>query len=236
MTKQERAERTRRELIRSAADAFDRHGYVQARMAGISAEAGVSSGALHFHFENKATLAAAVEGEAALALRTAARHATRRSVNSLQALTDISHALAELLRSDVTVRAGFQLSCDTAKEPGVSLRQEWQSCVQQLIAQASTEGVLAPGISQESLADAIVATTTGFQVLGRENREWLARSALTGFWQLLLPHMATPEALRGLDPGGTAPSIPSQVGPVRESTAVLCDSTAVLCASAESAA
>ncbi|MDH6112143.1 AcrR family transcriptional regulator [Kitasatospora sp. MAP12-15] len=203
MTKQERSARTRRELIRSAAEAFDQYGYIQARMAGISSEAGVSSGALHFHFENKAALAAAVEAEAALALRGAARSASLTGRNALQVLTDTSHELADLLRSDVTARAGFQLSCDGAKGPGLSLRQEWQSCVQQLLSQAALEGVLAPGASQQSLAAAIVAATTGFEVLGRTNREWLSRSALTGFWQLLHPVLATPEALAGLNPAGT---------------------------------
>ncbi|MFE6134365.1 TetR family transcriptional regulator, partial [Streptomyces sp. NPDC056437] len=61
MKQQERAVRTRRALVHSAAEAFQQHGYVQARLAQISADAGVSPGALHFHFENKAALARAVQ-------------------------------------------------------------------------------------------------------------------------------------------------------------------------------
>ncbi len=58
MSKQERAERTRRALIKSAAAVFEEYGYAQARLALISTGAGVSTGALHFHFENKAAVAA----------------------------------------------------------------------------------------------------------------------------------------------------------------------------------
>ncbi|NEE26311.1 TetR family transcriptional regulator, partial [Streptomyces sp. SID7982] len=60
MTKQERATRTRQALIRSAAVVFEQHGYAQARLVLISSGAGVSTGALHFHFENKAAVAEAV--------------------------------------------------------------------------------------------------------------------------------------------------------------------------------
>ncbi|MDH6137080.1 AcrR family transcriptional regulator [Kitasatospora sp. MAA4] len=214
MTKQERAARTRRELIRSAAEAFDQHGYAQARMADISARAGVSSGALHFHFDNKAALAASVESEAALALRTTARNAYRGKRNALQALADATHALADLLRDDVVVRAGFQLSAGFTHGTGLSLRQEWQSCVQQLVSQAESEGSLAPGVSPSDLSTAIMAATTGFEVLGRENREWLSHSALTGFWRLLLPKLVEPRTLDDLEPSGTELIIPAQASPV----------------------
>ncbi|MFD6492381.1 TetR family transcriptional regulator, partial [Streptomyces sp. NPDC060188] len=52
--KQQRAVRTRDALIRSAAETFESRGYVQAKLAEISSRAGVSAGALHFHFPNKA--------------------------------------------------------------------------------------------------------------------------------------------------------------------------------------
>ncbi len=53
------------------------------------------------------------------------------------------------------------------------------------------------------MAAAVVAATTGFEVLGRGDGEWLSRHSLTGFWQLLLPRMAAPQALSTLTPGGT---------------------------------
>ncbi|CAM5389153.1 TetR family transcriptional regulator OS=Streptomyces microflavus OX=1919 GN=Smic_81510 PE=4 SV=1 [Streptomyces microflavus] len=49
-----------------------------------------------------------------------------------------------------------------------------------------------------------MAVTTGFEVLGRYNSEWLSARTLTGFWRLLLPRLATQETLALLDPSGTA--------------------------------
>ena len=54
MVKQERALRTREALIESAAEVFDREGFSVASLTAISSRAGVSNGALHFHFASKA--------------------------------------------------------------------------------------------------------------------------------------------------------------------------------------
>ncbi|MFG2840178.1 TetR family transcriptional regulator [Streptomyces zaomyceticus] len=61
MTKQERAVRTRAAVLRSAAEIFDTDGFVSASLSAISQRAGVSNGALHFHFANKGALAEAIE-------------------------------------------------------------------------------------------------------------------------------------------------------------------------------
>jgi AcrR family transcriptional regulator len=50
------AAETRDRLLRSAADAFARHGYDGTRVADIAAAAGVSNGALYAHFASKADL------------------------------------------------------------------------------------------------------------------------------------------------------------------------------------
>ncbi|MEU3751082.1 MULTISPECIES: ScbR family autoregulator-binding transcription factor [Streptomyces] len=222
MSKQERAARTRNALIRSAADLFERHGYVKASLDEISSGAGVSRGALHFHFANKAAVADAVETAAALSLRRAADDAGPAHVNALQALVDLSHALARLLHKEVVVRAGFRLNCETGLHTDLSLRRQWQRCVQRLVAQAAREKVLAAGVSQERFVATVVAATTGFEVLSRSDRDWLSPYALAGFWQLLLPAVASPRVLGGLDPSGTdsvrdgAPGLPGQFAPIRD--------------------
>ncbi|MCX5203253.1 ScbR family autoregulator-binding transcription factor [Streptomyces sp. NBC_00237] len=206
MSKQERAARTRNALVHSAAELFERHSYVKASLDEISAGAGVSRGALHFHFPNKAAVADAVETAAARALHRAAGDAGSVHVNALQALVDLSHALAQLLHSEVVVRAGFRLSCDAELRTDVSLRRQWQRCVQRLVAQAARENALAAGVAQERLVAIVMATTTGLEVLNRDDRNWLSHYTLTGFWQLLLPTVAAQRALGDLDPSGTGSS------------------------------
>ncbi|WP_037967986.1 ScbR family autoregulator-binding transcription factor [Streptomyces sp. SS] len=205
MTKQERAARTRDALIRSAAGEFDRRGYDLATLSAISSGAGVSPGALHFHFENKAAVAVAVEYEAAARLRRTARFEYRRPSDALRNLADTTHALARLLREDVVVRAGFRLSCANDLRTELNLRQEWQSCVQQRLAEAADEGLLAFGPErQQDLARTVVAATVGLEALGRDNDEWLSPRTVTGLWRTLLPLLAGPDAFPDPEPADTA--------------------------------
>ncbi|MYR98451.1 MULTISPECIES: ScbR family autoregulator-binding transcription factor [unclassified Streptomyces] len=204
MTKQVRAARTRQALIRSAAIVFEQHGYGEARLALISSGAGVSTGALHFHFENKAAVAQAVVAEASHGLLEVSTNIRHRTDTALQTLVDTSHALVDLLGRDPVTRAGFRLSYDGERcgEPG--LPAQWRRCVGELLDEAAAAGTLAEGLSRHDVTVATVAATTGFEVLGRHDSAWLSARTLTGFWHLLLPRLATPETLPLLDPSGTA--------------------------------
>jgi AcrR family transcriptional regulator len=207
MSQQLRASRTRAELVRSAAEAFQSRGFDQAKLASISSGAGVSTGGLHFHFENKASIAEAVEIEAATALRAVAHEIRGHAHDSLQRLIDTSHALAYLLVHNVVVRAGFQLSCEITRDPAVDLRNAWRVWVERLVARAADEGSLKSGSAPHEVAETVVAATTGFEILGRDDPKWLSRQALGRFWNLLLPPVTTAEAMRRLSADGTEGAI-----------------------------
>ncbi|MGW7081761.1 ScbR family autoregulator-binding transcription factor [Streptomyces sp. NPDC054871] len=203
MSQQERAARTHNALIRSAAELFERHGYEKASLNEISSGAGVSRGALHFHFDTKADVAGAVESAAARALRRAVESVPTGDMSALQGLTDLSHRLVHLLLWDVVVRAGFMLSCEAGQRTRVDLCQEWHAHVHRFVARAADEKSLAPGVSQEGVVNAVVATTVGLAVLSRADREWLTDQTLTSFWKVLLPSVAEPRTAAGLNPFGT---------------------------------
>ncbi|MFG2296248.1 ScbR family autoregulator-binding transcription factor [Streptomyces sp. NPDC048603] len=205
MTKQERAARTRHALVKSAAAAFGACGYAEATLNMISAGAGVSAGALHFHFENKAAVGLAVEGAAARALRGLAADVYAARKSGLQALTDTSYALAQALRTDQVVRAGFRLGREAAFETSCDLRGEWRRHVGLLLAEAAEEGTLLPGVSLRDAVAVVVAATTGLEVLGRDDPEWISHRSLTGFWRVVLPCLAAPEALDVLGAGAGPP-------------------------------
>lgn len=213
MTRQERAVRTRHALIRSAAELFERHGYVQARLTEISSGAGVSPGALHFHFENKAAVADAVEHAASRALHRASRHVLGSGASALQQLTDHTHVFARMIREDVVVRAGYRLNRDPARPSGPDLRQEWHSCVHGILARAADEGALRGAASRQAVAATVVAATTGLESLGKRNERWLSRGGLTRFWEVMLPAIAAPHALESVDPAGTESVVASAAPP-----------------------
>jgi AcrR family transcriptional regulator len=214
MAQQERAVRTRNALIESAAELFSRDGFDVVTLSSISTRAGVSNGALHFHFASKAALAAAVWEAAAQRLR----HITAQSRagasgggeggpaetgGALQVLVDATHALLRGLRHDVILRAGFDLSASPQPVAvGEDLRHRWQVWVEGVLAEAAREGALARDVSARDAANAVVAATVGFGALGSRNSQWLSQTVLTRFWVLLLPRLAAGAALKGLVTSG----------------------------------
>ncbi|KUN00472.1 hypothetical protein AQI95_34835 [Streptomyces yokosukanensis] len=195
MAMQERALRTRKSLIHAAAAVFAEEGYVPSSLGTISKRAGVSNGALHFHFENKRALAQAVEDEAADAVRGLVRRADRTGASALQALVDTTCGLVDSLLDDIVVRAGFQLSAERALGPEARLLRTWHEWVEQALLGAEAEGQLAPGVSPDDTAAAIVAVTVGLEVLAGVDPQWLAERRIAGFWELLLPGIATEQVL-----------------------------------------
>ncbi|WP_372352404.1 ScbR family autoregulator-binding transcription factor [Streptomyces sp. KL116D] len=195
MVKQERAVRTRKSLIDAAAAVFAEEGYVPSSLATISKRAGVSSGALHFHFENKKALAQAVEEAATDVIHELVRLSGSASTSALQALVDATHRLVACLSDDIVVRAGFDLSAERALGADAGLVQTWQAWVEETLHRAEAEGHLAPGVSPDVAAAAVVAVTVGIEVLAGGDPQWLAERRIAGFWELLLPGLAPEHVL-----------------------------------------
>ncbi len=82
--KQQRSERTRRDLLDAAREAFTRHGFADASMEEIAERAGVSRGPLYHYFDSKQDLFAAVyeEVEQALAAEIASEIEARTASES----------------------------------------------------------------------------------------------------------------------------------------------------------
>ncbi|WP_405706878.1 ScbR family autoregulator-binding transcription factor [Streptomyces sp. NBC_00069] len=203
MVKQERAARTRETLIRSAAQIFDREGFSVASLTGISSLAGVSNGALHFHFASKAALADAVEAAALTRLLAVTDAGPTPGAGRVQRLVDVTHGLAAALRTDVVLRAGFELSGEPSRVSQSDLRERWRRWVQETLERADAEGELHPEVAARDVVTAVVAATVGFEVLGARDAVWLSESTVARFWRLLLPTLVPAALLAELDVEGT---------------------------------
>ncbi|MFB8392631.1 ScbR family autoregulator-binding transcription factor [Streptomyces yangpuensis] len=204
MVKQERAARTREALIRSAAEVFDQEAFSTASISAISSLAGVSNGALHFHFANKAVLAEAVEEEAlARLLAVTDRALPSGASRHVQLLVDVTQGLAAALCADVVLRAGFALSGELNRPRRAGLRDRWRLWVHETLRRAEEEGELRPTVSAGDVETAVVAAAVGFEVLGGRDPAWLSASTVTRFWRLLLPTLVPAVRLGGLRAEGT---------------------------------
>ncbi|RST11903.1 TetR/AcrR family transcriptional regulator [Streptomyces sp. WAC05374] len=146
MVKQERALLTRERLVRAAADAFARDGYTGSSLQDICRRAGISMGALTFHFAKKVHLARAVK-EAGIAVT---RHEVDRirhaAPDPLAAVVAVTCGLVDLLARDTRVRAAQSLT----NTPPV-WDEAWVPEVRRLLGEAERRDLLTPTVHAETL-------------------------------------------------------------------------------------
>ncbi|NMI54501.1 helix-turn-helix transcriptional regulator [Streptomyces sp. RLA2-12] len=144
MVRQVRAVRTRRALVRAAAEVFAEDGYALASLPVISRRAGVSTGALHFHFPSKDLLAREVEAAATVSVQ---RLVVREGAGGggLQLLVDVSRDLVAALAVDPVLRAGFELGGDPSRKSAEGPGRWWCEWVHALLREAQGAGELARG-------------------------------------------------------------------------------------------
>ncbi|MEE1785798.1 ScbR family autoregulator-binding transcription factor [Streptomyces sp. SP17BM10] len=195
MVKQERAGRTRQAVLLAAAGTFADVGFESASLVDISRRAGVSKGALYFHFVSKQALADGVRAAAGREIGAAALRALRAGGPAVQGLVDLSHELARLLREDVVVRAGVQLGRaghgprrDPAGRPGSGAA--WRgltTVVHRLLGRAADAGELRPGTDRRAAAELLTALAAGLVLLAAEDADRLGPEAVRGIWAAALP-------------------------------------------------
>ncbi|MGW0537940.1 ScbR family autoregulator-binding transcription factor [Streptomyces sp. NPDC003032] len=209
MAQQDRAQRTRDTLIEAAAEMFDRHGFTLASLSTISAHAGVSKGALHFHFANKDALAEEVGRAAVQRLaRITDRGAGRRPGSALQLLIDATHDLTRGLGEDAVLRVGFGVGrtlgrCGASSDP----RHLWKAWVRDALRRAAGEGAMTRGVPAEDVTATLVATTVGLGTLDgcrSSPRPPAAAATVTSLWNLLLPRLAADGVAEELVTSGTS--------------------------------
>ncbi len=182
--RQGRAEQTRRTLIQAAAGEFDRHGYSGAALSRISKAAGVTLGALTFHFPTKNDLADAVGMSGASETRIALRRGTgTATAPPLAQVVELTRTLARLLACDVCVRAAARLSRDCADATLVPWQRSWLPILRDLLDRARAER---PGeFDHEGLELLVLYVVSGVEAAARAGHpEAVVLEQLRRVWTL----------------------------------------------------
>ncbi|MGW0970624.1 ScbR family autoregulator-binding transcription factor [Streptomyces sp. NPDC002516] len=169
VVRQERSERTRRNLIRAASAVFDRSGYERATLSAISARAQVTKGALFFHFAAKSDLARAVQAEACAVSGDALVKLTRLEAPAFEIATAMAHTLVSLVETDATVRAGARLTQEirTPDDPSLHCHRNWLGALNTILTRARDDGSLLPGVDVGTAAALMLSMITGTTALPR---------------------------------------------------------------------
>ncbi|MGW0866727.1 ScbR family autoregulator-binding transcription factor [Streptomyces sp. NPDC002611] len=202
--RQERAERTRAALIHAAAEVFDQAGYHGAGLNAILQRAGITTGAMYFHFKSKEELARAVIVDQAAELQWP------QGKKGLQQLVDVCQYLAVEMRSNVLFRAGVRLAVEQSEVNllDYSIYDWWSEQFRTHLTEARELGQLNPEVDEAAFAQVIVASYTGTQIMSRlsTNRSDLP-ARIENMLRCLLPAIAPAEIVASLEfPGNGEPA------------------------------
>lgn len=199
MAKQERSERTQEKLIVSAAEQFALQGFVKATLGDVSRAAGVTKGALFFHFATKDDLAAAVQRRGQDILDAMIADMSSSGGSCLQVAVDAIHALSRMLRSDPFVRAGVRIARDRAagSPTPTDFYPLWLGRLGEVLERARRNGELAADVADVSVHALVTSVVCAVETLAwmgvpeNEGDKWLG-----SLLELVLPVIASADGLR----------------------------------------
>ncbi|MFE7902016.1 ScbR family autoregulator-binding transcription factor [Streptomyces sp. NPDC057424] len=169
--KQERAIRTRGTILNAAAAAFATEGFPQVTIKDIADGAGMTKGAVYFHFPNKEALAVAVLEEFYRRLQETVNGALEHGdPASPSTFVDVLRRLGRAFREDVFVHAGARLQIERPyikaelPVPYVGML----SVLTELLSKCREAGRLPEDTNPEAMA-----RTLGAAVFGAQHMSWV---------------------------------------------------------------
>ncbi|MFD9248154.1 ScbR family autoregulator-binding transcription factor [Streptomyces sp. NPDC059556] len=196
MAQQARAIRTRRAILESAAAVFAERGYERTTIGEILVRAGVTKGALYFHFASKEDLALGV-----LDAQMLDEPLTPQPVK-LQELVDQGFLLAHRLQRDPLVRASVALALDSGAT-GVDRAapfKAWIDQVSEVLTVAKARGELLVHVDVTDTAELFSGAFAGIQTMSQIlcDRKDLTHRVLV-LLRHVLPTICTPALLTTLE-------------------------------------
>lgn len=196
--KQDRALRTRARLVRAAAEVFAESGFAGANVSTIAQRAGVTLGALYFHFKNKEALAREIVSS------QPGRVSPPCESHGLQRAVDITLTWAYQLLDDPILLGGARLVMDQelfiAREG--NSHQQWTEVLTEDFAEARKRHELRTGGDPQVLSRLVVNACTGAQMHAQlETGRLDLPERIEEMWRYLLPAIAVPSAVRLIEFG-----------------------------------
>ncbi|KAA6215044.1 TetR/AcrR family transcriptional regulator [Streptomyces albofaciens JCM 4342] len=186
---QERAVKTREAILQAAAELIDECGFSEASVSKIMKRAGVTQGALYFHFESKEALAHAVMLSQGNGLEAPPGE------DGLQRLIDQTLYLAGELQTNPKLRAGVRLAIEQG-DFGLQDDSPYNYWIDEFAVQlkaAQAKGEVLPDVDVRELAWTLVASYSGTQLLSHiSTRRTDLYRRVTNLWKYLLPAVADP--------------------------------------------
>ena len=172
------SERTRALLLQAAFEEMYRSGYRSADLDAILSAAGVTKGALYYHFDNKEALGYAVVDE----VMTRDLHA--KWVQPLENAADPLGALVRIVQSESLKQEDVERGCpllnlsqemsgidEGFRKRTAKLFKDWHDAVAEALRQGQKRKMVRNDINASETATFLIATYEGYVVLGKNSQD-----------------------------------------------------------------
>lgn len=198
MVRQLRAEATRAAALRAAADLFLEVGHANATLSQVSAQSGVTKGALYFHFASKEELARAIVDEGHERVSTACAGKVDGRNPALESIVGISYSVLELAASDALVRVMYrlQMEIDGSDTARGSVFGTWGTVFEHLFDRAIEHGDVASHLDAKNAALLVCEMLAGVLMVSEaQSRLDDAPARMEKVWNTVLPSLVPVDKL-----------------------------------------
>lgn len=198
---QERALRTRENILQAAATAFQKHGYGATRLQDITDGQDVSKGALYFHFTSKESLAFAIMQKHDALWGDLIEKLRPGFPRAITLLLEFSLQVGAAFKDNALIRAGMRLTLETnLRDPSLPPPfTDWIEKTRSLLVEARDQGDLVPSADPGNAAMLLVASFTGLQhVVMTRGGPLDPAVCVSAMWRCLLPALVPPERVAPL--------------------------------------
>ena len=184
---------TRRLIVDAAAALFSERGYATASLSDIVGAAGMTKGAVYWHFPSKEEIALDIVRSMYASWPPLLGGVIAAHDDALDALCAVTYAAAEQFTTDLTTQAAKRLLAELPPEALAKLPQPyvgWQGALRSLIGEGQRRGQINDAVDAAGTAQVIVASFFGMQQVSWEltgRRDLVSR--LDDFWALVLPQL-----------------------------------------------
>jgi AcrR family transcriptional regulator len=169
-TQTEKAEETRRRIVRAAAELFAGHGYTATSLSDVIGAAASTKGGFYFHFASKAELGLAVIADAREQFTAEVLAGTAEHERASDQLVATVRAIAEHSKAKPAAAGIGRLCMELREEPQLALGDldpygVWVELVRELLERAQREGDLDPATDTAEAALYAVGAYVGVESL-----------------------------------------------------------------------
>ncbi len=192
-----KGDRSRRELVDIAIDCFSRFGYRGTSIERIARAAGVTKGAIYYHFRGKDELLAATVADRVIAFEQRVQRACEGQPSS-EALRRIARVCIDHARSDDHPRFAITLmveTIDTNDKVSAELRdmmRRFRAFLRNLVRQGQADGSFDQSADAEAVAAAYTSAVLGAEIQYYQDPERFAfKKSLATFLDNLIDNLQT---------------------------------------------